>query len=88
MTDYTSAAFKHELKQLIVSECDKDFSAEDIADDAPLVRGNFDLDSLDILQICMAVKNRYGVRIEGSSAARKAVASINTLAATIAHEKA
>lgn len=86
MTDFSSAAFKRELKQLIIDECDKDFTVEDIGDDDKLIRGNFELDSLDVLQICMAIKNRYNVRIEGSAAARKAMVSINTLAATIASE--
>lgn len=84
MTDYGSASFKQALKQLIIDECDKDLSVDDIADDAPLLGGELDLDSLDVLQICMAVKSRYNVRIEGSSAARKALVSINTLAETIA----
>jgi acyl carrier protein len=88
MTDFSSAAFKRELKQLIIDECDKDFSVDDIGDDDKLLRGNLDLDSLDVLQICMAIKNRYDVRIEGSAAARKAMVSINTLAATIASERA
>ena len=88
MTDFSSAAFKRELKQLIIDECDKDISPDDIGDDDKLVRGSLDLDSLDVLQICMAIKNRYGVRIEGSSTARKAFVSINTLAATIASERA
>lgn len=74
---------KYELKQLIIDECDKDMAPEDIADDAPLLSGDMDLDSLDVLQICMAVKTRYGVRIEGSSAARKALKNIDALAATI-----
>lgn len=84
MTDFSSAEFKHELKQLIIDECDKDIDANAIGDDDKLLRGTLELDSLDVLQICMAIKNRYGVRIEGSAAARKAMASINTLAATIA----
>jgi len=84
MTDFSSAEFKHQLKCLIIEECDKELTPDDIDDDAPLLRGDLDLDSLDVLQICMAVKTRYGVRIEGSSAARKALVSVNTLAATIA----
>lgn len=87
MTDFSSAAFKRELKQLIIDECDKDFSVEDIGDEDKLLRGKLDLDSLDVLQICMAIKNRYNVRIEGSAAARKAMVTINTLAATIASER-
>jgi acyl carrier protein len=88
MTDFSSAAFKRELKELIIEECDKDLTPEDIADDAPLLRGDLDLDSLDVLQICMAVKSRYGVRIEGSSAARKALVSVDSLAETIASANA
>ena len=86
--DYLSTDFKCELKQLIIDECDKDLAVDEIADDAPLLRGDLDLDSLDVLQICMAIKVRYDVRIEGSSAARKALVSVNTLAATIASAKA
>lgn len=88
MTDFSSAAFKRELKQMIIEECDKDLTPDDIADDLPLLRGDLDLDSLDVLQICMAVKSRYGVRIEGSSAARKALVSVDSLAETIASAKA
>lgn len=84
MTDVDSSRLKHELKQLIIDECDKDMAPEDIIDNAPLLTREMDLDSLDVLQICMAIKNRYGVRIEGSSAARKALKSIDSLAATVA----
>jgi acyl carrier protein len=86
MTDADSAQLKHDLKQLIIDECDKDMTAEEIADGAPLLGGTMDLDSLDVLQICMAIKNRYGVRIEGSSAARKALKSIDSLAEIVARE--
>jgi acyl carrier protein len=74
---------RSELKNLIVEECDKNFAAEDISDDEPLMGGDLDLDSLDALQICVAVGKRYGVRIEGGAQARRALASISTLAAAI-----
>ena len=77
---------KIELKNLIIEECDKDIEPLSIDDDEPLIKGSLDLDSLDVLQICMAIKNRYGVRIEGSTSARKALKSINTLAETIVQE--
>lgn len=75
-----------ELKQLVIEECDKDLEPEQIGDDQALLGGDLELDSLDVLQVCMAIKKRYGVRIEGSAAARKALRSINTLAETIASE--
>lgn len=75
---------KHALKVLIIEECDKpELSPEDITDDQRLLGGDLDLDSLDVLQVCMAIKAQYGVRIEGSTDARKAMGSINTLARTI-----
>ncbi|CAA0106475.1 Acyl carrier protein [Zhongshania aliphaticivorans] len=77
------AQLKHALKLLIIEECDKDVEAEDIADDEILFDCDLDLDSLDALQICMAVKSKYGVRIEGGPDARKALQSITTLAQTI-----
>ena len=74
---------KQDLKKLVTTECDKDVDAGDIRDDEFLIGGPLQLDSLDALQICMEVKNRYGVRIEGGPEARRALQSINALADTI-----
>ena len=79
---------KQDLKVMIIEECDKDIEPDEIDSDAPLIQGELDLDSLDVLQICMEVKNRYGVRIEGNTAARKALKSVTTLAEVIAKESA
>jgi acyl carrier protein len=76
---------KQALKQLVVTECDKDIAPETIADDALLIGGELELDSLDALQIAMAIKTHYGVRIEDGPSARRAMQSINTLADTILH---
>src|SRR5690606_33384271 len=49
----SDAALKHALKALIIEECDKDeLTPDDISDDQPLVGGDLELDSLDVLQIC------------------------------------
>jgi len=71
------------LKELIVEECEKEVLAESIGDDEQLFEAPLSLDSLDALQLCMAVKRVYDVRIEGNTAARKALKSVNTLADTI-----
>lgn len=71
---------EQELKALIIEECEKDISVDDISNDMALVNGDLDLDSLDVLQICVAIKNRYGVAIEGSGLARKVLKNITTLA--------
>jgi acyl carrier protein len=74
------SALKSELKALIVTECDKDVPPDSIEDDERLIGGRLELDSLDALQISLAVKDRYGVRIEGGPDSRKALASVNALA--------
>ena len=79
------AALKNDLKKLIVLECDKDIEPDSIEDDAILIGGDLDLDSLDALQISMAIKQKYGVSIEGGPEPRRALKSVNTLADTIIH---
>ena len=76
-------ALKLELKQLIVVECQKNHIRPDqIGDDDILIgsAGRLDLDSLDALQIALAVKQKYGKRIDGGKETRAALKSINTLA--------
>jgi acyl carrier protein len=76
-------SLKQDLKRLVTTECDKNVDIATISDDEFLIGGPLELDSLDALQICMEVKNRYGVRIEGGPEARRSLQSINTLADTI-----
>ena len=74
--------FKLALKQLIVTACNKDLAPESIGDDDSLV--GFDshlaLDSLDVLQVNVALTQRYNVRIQDSKQARRVMRSINALA--------
>jgi acyl carrier protein len=75
------------LKAMIVKECDKDFPPESIDESERLIGGRLELDSLDALQISMAVKDRYGVRIEGGPDSRKALATVSALADFIIAER-
>ena len=79
---------KTALKAMIVKECDKEISPETISNEEQLIGGPLQLDSLDALQICMAVQDRYGVRIEDGPKARRALRNIDSLAATILAERA
>lgn len=71
-----------ELKQIVVDECERDVDPASINDDAPLIGHDsaLDLDSLDALQIALAVGKRYGKPIKGSRESRRILRSINTLA--------
>lgn len=81
------ALLKQQLKQLLVRECDKEDEIEwqSIADDEPLFgrQSRVQMDSLDALQLSLAVQQQYGVRIEGAKEGRRVLASIDCIAAFI-----
>lgn len=68
------------LKIMIVRECDMDVASSEIDADDQLIGGTLDLDSLDALQIAVAVKTSFGVRIEANPEGRRALQSIASLA--------
>lgn len=73
---------KLELKQLIIEECDKEIEPEQITDDEVLFGSDsqLQLDSMDALQISMALHKKYGIDTNDSKVLRKIMTSINTLA--------
>jgi acyl carrier protein len=73
---------KNKLKQLIIDSCDKDEEIEDISDDEVLFGSgtNLELDSMDALQISMALNKDFGLKTTDSKKLRKIMASINALA--------
>ncbi|MET1081166.1 MAG: acyl carrier protein [Pseudomonas sp.] len=83
------ALLKQQLKQLLVRECDKEdeLDWQGIADDEPLFgrQSRIQMDSLDALQLSLAVQQHYGVRIEGAKEGRRILASIDSIAAFIRH---
>lgn len=72
-----------ELKQLLLEACDKEEPPGGLAHDESLFgpQSRLDLDSLDALQISMAIQKRYGMRMPDSKETRRALASLETLAA-------
>ena len=55
---------------------------EDIPDDEPLIGSpRFGLDSIDALELVLAIEKEFGVKIGSSEESRQALGSINTLAA-------
>ncbi len=82
-------ALKREIKQLLIEELDlRDHSAADIDDDAPLFGEGLGLDSLDALQLAMAIEERFGVRIPEGEEAKQIFASVATVAEHIARQNA
>ena len=55
-------------------------TAEEIADDLPLFGpGGLGLDSVDALQIVVALDKNYGLKIPDPEAAKKILQSVNTI---------
>jgi acyl carrier protein len=70
------------LKTLIVTACDKDCPPASIADDEILFGSDtrLALDSLDALQLSMALQKRFGVRLTDSKETRRILANVASLA--------
>jgi acyl carrier protein len=71
-----------ELKTLIFEACDLvDVSKEELKIDDYLLgpESPLGLDSVDALEIVIAVQNRYGVRIDNKELAREVLVSLRTL---------
>jgi acyl carrier protein len=77
-----NAAFLTELKALILAAVDKDEPADGLRDDEPWFgpESRLELDSLDALQISMAIQKKYGVRMPDSKDTRRALVSLLALA--------
>jgi acyl carrier protein len=75
-------AFCAELKALILAAVDKDEPADGLRDDEPWFgpESRLDLDSLDALQISMAIQKKYAVRMPDSKDTRRALVSLLALA--------
>ena len=73
---------KTELKRLIVEECDITIDIAAIGDDDALFGGDsrLGLDSIDALQISIAIQNKYNLLITDSKKMRKVMRSMNTFA--------
>jgi acyl carrier protein len=94
MTDAASVSspeLKLEIKKLILDSLKiSDVKPEDIDDAASLFENNpvVQLDSVDALEIVMALQRAYGVHIDDQNIGRFIIKSVNSMAEFIAKEKA
>ncbi|MCR5613024.1 phosphopantetheine-binding protein [Treponema sp.] len=81
---------KQEIKELIISSLElEDVKPEDIKDDAPIFGKGLGLDSIDALELGVAIKKKFGVKLSAESEdSRKHFASVNALAEFISAERA
>ena len=92
MTAYGSAMqnLQREIKQLIIDSLNLEgLTPDDIDDQAPLFGDGLGLDSIDALELGLAVKNQYGVVLSAESdEMRQHFYSVATLAAFIHQQRA
>lgn len=80
---------KEQIKEVIIDSLDlEDVKAEDIVDSEPLFGEGLGLDSIDALELGVALKKKFGVKFSSeSSDNKKNFASVNALAEYIFAEK-
>ena len=86
----TQSPAEHELAELIVSSLNlENTSAAAIAPEAPLFGGGLGLDSIDALELGLALQKKYGVSLSADSEeTRRHFASVDALCAFVAaHRK-
>ncbi|UTW03885.1 acyl carrier protein [Amphritea atlantica] len=78
-----------EIKQMIIETLDlEDIEPDEIVDDEPLFVEGLGLDSIDALEIGLAVQKRYGIKLKADSDdTREHFASVNALAALIESQR-
>jgi len=80
---------EQEIKDIIITSLAlEDIRAEDIASDQPLFVEGLGLDSIDALELGLALQKRYGVTLSADSEqARRHFGSVQALAAFVAAQR-
>ena len=77
-----------ELKRFIVRRLRlEQIDPEGIQDDAPLVGGGLDLDSIDLLELVVGLEKEYGLKITDVAESRRILASVQSLVDFVAEKR-
>jgi acyl carrier protein len=75
---------RQRIKEVMVEELMLDQSPEEIGTDTPIFGGDgLGLDSVDALQLVVALEKHFGLKIGNSDAAKGILACVETIAAEI-----
>ena len=73
-----------QLKEIIITGLRiKDRTPEDLSDDEPLLGGDLEIDSIDILQLILEIERRFGIKLVDGEFDESAWQSIRTLAVAV-----
>jgi acyl carrier protein len=85
----TLPELKTQIKNLLVEDLMLQITPQEIGDDQPLFGpDSLGLDSVDALQLVVALDKRYGIKIPDAAVARKTMHTVTSIAAAIAAHQA
>lgn len=90
MTAEENQKLKTEIKELIIRTLNiKNIQAEQVPDSVPLFSSEniLNLDSIDGIELVMAIQERFQVRIADQNVARNVLESIDSIAEFLVREK-
>ena len=80
---------KQNVRKLMVENLMLQISPEEIGDDQPLFGpGSVGLDSVDALQLVVALDKTYGLKIADPEAAKKILQNVNSIAEAVVKHQA
>ena len=78
---HETAALRSEIKKMLVENCMLQIPAEEISDEQALFGpGRLGLDSVDALQLVVALDKNYGLKVPDPETAKSILHSINSMA--------
>lgn len=78
------SSIKEQLKPIILKSLRiTDMTPEDLRDDQPLMGGELEIDSIDILQLVLEIERHFGIKLVQANFDQKHFESLDTLAAII-----
>jgi acyl carrier protein len=84
-----TTALKLEIKKLLVENLMLQLTAEEIGDEQPLFGpGSVGLDSVDALQIVVALDKTFGLKIQDAEAAKQILQSVHTISEAVIRHRA
>lgn len=84
-----ATSLKERIKNLMVENLMLQMTAAEIADDQPLFGpGSLGLDSVDALQLVVALDKNFGLKIRDPEAAREILKNVNTMTEAVQQKMA
>ena len=84
---HNTEALREFLKKMIIDTLNlEEITPEEIQEDAPLFRDGLGLDSIDALELVVAIEKIFNIIIEDEDVGKRAFASINALTGFVQEE--